>query len=824
MILERVKSNLFFSACLLSTSRIIIACLRNTAILAVLFGEQAIGTNPTPLPTPQAIWQAQTPVANPTYDSDLLPEGHAFKVQWGNSLPSGGYWLYRRLEPTQTWDLAGLGYYNGSGAYEYQENSFLSPGQYYYKVQQLGSALQRTDEGTPQPGWIGGMRIATRTPTSAPTPYGTAPPCGPYTPYRFVLNDSIMKPVDAEVGDIDGDGDYDLIFAKGVGNELVWYRNQSGSFSLSDRYLISAIHYTIPTANDSISSISPGDMDDDGDTDIVVAYEDDQTLVWYESDGASIPAFTLRTIAASESISSVSTVDINNDGYLDILTLGASGAAYFLNDGATDPTFSRYSISTDPLLKAVTAANVRGNNGGYVDIITAWANSGPLGTIEILENPETDIPMFPPGETVANNYDFRDPHIISCGDLDGDGDIDLIAGCSPWFATRLFWFENCECPSGFKQHLITDDSEVYHITELRAVDFDNDGDLDILSTGSTNSKIFLFENDGAEDPTFQKKTLFDGLVGVYKFDIEDLNSDGLPDIAYCTSGLLLREVGWIENTNDSPCPTAVPTTAPTPMNTPTPTNPPTPKAIWQLAPNSNYVSSSNDLDSSDSDYDVYFGGNIPNLPSRYVVERKSNPTPNATYQEIAPTLTYNDESNTFSFRETTPFDNSYYRIKVKNWDGSIGPDVFSEELNGSPDWHGGIVEQTVNPLPTPILLRIKGANGDYVQVQIDDASMAWPLTTAVPFPPNTLRRQDVGGLRVLDGDDAVVPSQFRVMEIWKDDQSGIDGDDYIRWLQVDLIAHTSLLSVNVEDSAREYSLVWSPNIPQPNAETPLRFY
>lgn len=61
------------------------------------------------------------------------------------------------------------------------------------------------------------------------------------------------------------------------------------------------------------------------------------------------------------------------------------------------------------------------------------------------------------------------------------------------------------------------------------VDFDNDGDLDIIFFRSSEQKTFLFENDGSN---YFTKTELDipPLVNITSFSIADINNDNYPDV------------------------------------------------------------------------------------------------------------------------------------------------------------------------------------------------------------------------------------------------------------------------------------------------------
>jgi len=63
------------------------------------------------------------------------------------------------------------------------------------------------------------------------------------------------------------------------------------------------------------------DMDNDGDMDIVSASANDNTIAWYENDGAADPSWTASNIATSaDNARSVFAADMDNDGDLDILS------------------------------------------------------------------------------------------------------------------------------------------------------------------------------------------------------------------------------------------------------------------------------------------------------------------------------------------------------------------------------------------------------------------------------------------------------------------------------------------------------------------------
>ena len=87
------------------------------------------------------------------------------------------------------------------------------------------------------------------------------------------------------VADMDGDGDLDIVSASFYDDTIAWYENDGAanpSWAAAD----------IDTNADGATSVHVADMDGDGDLDIVSSSFGDDTIAWYENDGAADPSWT----------------------------------------------------------------------------------------------------------------------------------------------------------------------------------------------------------------------------------------------------------------------------------------------------------------------------------------------------------------------------------------------------------------------------------------------------------------------------------------------------------------------------------------------------
>ena len=188
--------------------------------------------------------------------------------------------------------------------------------------------------------------------------------------------------------DFDNDGDLDLYIAKcrqGVNNPndpRRWNRLfvNDGNGNYTDR----AAEFGIQVRNQSWTA-DFGDIDNDGDLDLVITNHD-ATIQLFENDGTG--NFTEITVGSGLQVTGFflqsKFVDLDNDGFVDLLIAGGSGAHYtFRNNG--NKTFTSQP-NTFPAPKAMHSfATGDLNNDGFVDV---WANYGSSYINADMNNPD----------------------------------------------------------------------------------------------------------------------------------------------------------------------------------------------------------------------------------------------------------------------------------------------------------------------------------------------------------------------------------------------------------------------------------------------------
>jgi hypothetical protein len=198
-------------------------------------------------------------------------------------------------------------------------------------------------------------------------------------------------------------------------------------------------------------------------------------------DETSVSSILGHTMAQNEAIS---IADLNSDGTLDIV-LGTSWLA------TTDTGYELRNISIADLPPDRNVAADM-DQDGLPDIIVGFESISKIGPIVWYRNPGEDAQQWK-ATVIA---EIIGPMSLDAGDIDLDGDIDLVAGehnlADPDQA-RLLFFENLDGKGAkWAQHVVYTGDE--HHDGAQLADIDNDGDLDILSIGWSHKKVILYLN------------------------------------------------------------------------------------------------------------------------------------------------------------------------------------------------------------------------------------------------------------------------------------------------------------------------------------------
>jgi len=120
-------------------------------------------------------------------------------------------------------------------------------------------------------------------------------------------------------------------------------------------------------------------------------------------------------------------------------------------------------------------------------------------------------------------------------DIDNDGDIDIISSSDS--ENKISWYENDGSESFIMHNISTNESEAHAV---KAVDMDGDDDIDIIAILMTG--LVWYENDGNQN--FSMHTI-NSIGGHSIFDI-DLDEDGDIDIVVAENG----QTKWYENNGE----------------------------------------------------------------------------------------------------------------------------------------------------------------------------------------------------------------------------------------------------------------------------------
>ncbi len=366
-------------------------------------------------------------------------------------------------------------------------------------------------------------------------------------------------------GDIDGDSDLDIVTASVGSDNLIVFNNGTGSFPTGAAACGDPLVECYGTGSDNTRTLALGDMDGDGDLDIVVGNSSDDSSIAnsgeqnavYLNDGNGNFAYGAGITCATAGVRcfgtgndatrKVALADLDGDGDLDIATAnylfdsapagrfrrGEQNAVYF-NDGSGN-------FANGPLV-CETTANVAcfgtGTDKTWGLSIGDMDNDGDSDLIVGNEVEQNQIYLNDGNGSFDDGHPFgngaNDTRAVPVGDVDGDGDLDIVTG--NYREQNVIYLNNgvdsftrttVKCGSTAGARCFGTGLDINE--DLVLEDMDGDSDLDIVAANMRDdSAVYL--NDGAGEFPFFRRTFGSITDDISSVAVGDLDQDGDMDL------------------------------------------------------------------------------------------------------------------------------------------------------------------------------------------------------------------------------------------------------------------------------------------------------
>ena len=372
---------------------------------------------------------------------------------------------------------------------------------------------------------------------------------------------------------------------------------------VSQTTFVTPIQNIDPNTGEEPYELASGDLDNDGDIDLVMAtywYTGFGTptqdyIKWYENDGSGNFSIPTTSIVSStiRYVDGLTVADIDGQFGLDIIATSAvqNKLVYYLSDGSGG--FGTEVVVSSSITGAgqVFAADI--NNDGNMDLATvsyddnksvwfAGDGTGGFGTEQTIESGSTDGPFT-----------------IELGDFDGDTDMDVVIGFYNTGNIEIYYNQFIESGtstvSWVKDAVTVDSGNVYFLA-TKFADVNNDGTMDVVKVDYSSGDVEWFNKvkDGASTPS----TISDSsiITNPGAIAIADIDGDTYNDVILTDAGVADDAIIWFKGANNA-SPSATPT----------------------LIDENNHINFAITVDDydADGDLDIAYLGNIPDTLGWY---------------------------------------------------------------------------------------------------------------------------------------------------------------------------------------------------------------
>ncbi len=299
---------------------------------------------------------------------------------------------------------------------------------------------------------------------------GTAGGGEPLEIYPFPFNEGTKYKVadpavefttDAEAADVDGDGDIDIV-APEWQRPVRLFLNGGNGQSWSETP-------NVTNFGAGFKDVEIADFDRDGKNDVALRTDGGDVHVAYNQGGAtSWNVIQIGGIGGEEGMDSG---DVDGDGDIDIIGEGN----WYVNPGTRTGSWQTREIGqADGAFRAVVADF---DKNGKNDVAYSCAECGSAAAIRVYLQQTNGSWSSATVGTMAG------AHTLEAADFDGDGDVDLFVGAMIQAGSKVAAFENAGNGTTWARKDVADAQGGVHIG--RAGDIEGDGDIDVVGMNYT---------------------------------------------------------------------------------------------------------------------------------------------------------------------------------------------------------------------------------------------------------------------------------------------------------------------------------------------------
>lgn len=297
---------------------------------------------------------------------------------------------------------------------------------------------------------------------------------------------------DTEMADLNRDGWLDIVVPRDDHNngsgDLFWYENPKGD--ATGPWTPHAIYLDLKNTFHQ-ADIEVADMDNDGRLDVVCRHlgRHRVRVCLQDADGT----WAVRSFDVHDR-EGMKLADLDRDGVIDIVLNGfwwAGPKGGWRHGNYTELTIDAafFSAPTKGMNNSTKNGIGDFNGDGRVDVGLASAEGNKVHLAVYLAPSD---PRTQPWQTAVIKEDFGKCHQLEVGDIDLDGDLDLVGGGS-FGDNRVYVWYNQDHGTRWTEQIVDHETGMYSGV---IGDLGNDGDIDLISprSYSRGNPVFIFEN------------------------------------------------------------------------------------------------------------------------------------------------------------------------------------------------------------------------------------------------------------------------------------------------------------------------------------------